>query len=370
MVRIQLPQNITLTDLRYLKLTGGTLTGALTITPTADSTSLLKITNAANNFTIFNIDSVSNFVGVGTNAPETAFHLKNNTAIFLVECTQAGGEWIRTSSGTAGSSIKFSDTGFFAFGPVTLKTDTSAIKTFYISSAGLIGVNNSSPGSRFHVIDTKTTIANLANPTGGIIVSDDTTMGAGVGGVIAFRGNYTGTTETTAAAIQAAKSNGTDGQYGFDLLFMTRVNGGNNTEKMRITAAGNVGIGVTGPTAYLHLKAGTATANTAPLKFNSGTLNTTAEAGAMEFLTDALYFTITTGAARKTIAFLESPSFTTPTLGAATCTTLSVAGNQVVGARVVDARIDDTPNSGDATTDGIIAAIQSILQTHGLAAAA
>lgn len=61
---------------------------------------------------------------------------------------------------------------------------------------------------------------------------------------------------------------------------------------------------------------------------------------------------------------------------------LDVAGNinatgvlkiddvQVVSNRVIDARIDDAPNSGDATTDGIIAAIQSILQTHGLAAAA
>lgn len=49
---------------------------------------------------------------------------------------------------------------------------------------------------------------------------------------------------------------------------------------------------------------------------------------------------------------------------------LKVDDVQVVSNRVVDARIDDTPNSGDATTDGIIAAIQSVLTTHGLAAAA
>jgi len=49
---------------------------------------------------------------------------------------------------------------------------------------------------------------------------------------------------------------------------------------------------------------------------------------------------------------------------------LKVDDVQVVGNRVIDARIDDTPNSGDATTDGIIAAIQAILTTHGLAAAA
>jgi hypothetical protein len=66
----------------------------------------------------------------------------------------------------------------------------------------------------------------------------------------------------------------------------------------------------TSPTAWLHLAAGTATASTAPLKFTSGTLLTTPEPGAIEFLTDNYYATITTGGARKTFAFLESPSFT------------------------------------------------------------
>lgn len=45
------------------------------------------------------------------------------------------------------------------------------------------------------------------------------------------------------------------------------------------------------PTAYLHLGAGTATANTAPLKFTSGTNLTTPEDGAIEFNGKSLYFT-------------------------------------------------------------------------------
>lgn len=53
--------------------------------------------------------------------------------------------------------------------------------------------------------------------------------------------------------------------------------------RMSITSTGNVGIGQSSPTAALHLKAGTATANTAPLKFTSGTNLTTAEAGAFEY---------------------------------------------------------------------------------------
>jgi len=83
--------------------------------------------------------------------------------------------------------------------------------------------------------------------------------------------------------------------------------------------AGSVGIGINAPTAVLNIKSGTATAGTAPIKFTSGTLLTTPEVGALEFLTDTYYGTITTGAARKTFAFLESPTFTgTPTAPTAT----------------------------------------------------
>ncbi len=70
-------------------------------------------------------------------------------------------------------------------------------------------------------------------------------------------------------------------------------------EAMRVKSTGLVGLGVSSPSGILHIKAGTATASTAPLKFTSGTLLTTAEAGAVEFLTDKYYGTITTGAARK-----------------------------------------------------------------------
>lgn len=45
----------------------------------------------------------------------------------------------------------------------------------------------------------------------------------------------------------------------------------------------NFGIGIATPLAALHLKAGTASASTAPLKFTSGTLQTTAEDGTKEY---------------------------------------------------------------------------------------
>jgi len=52
-----------------------------------------------------------------------------------------------------------------------------------------------------------------------------------------------------------------------------------------------VGINQTAPTARLHLGAGVSTASYAPLKFTTGTSNTTAEAGAMEYTTPQLFFT-------------------------------------------------------------------------------
>ena len=63
-----------------------------------------------------------------------------------------------------------------------------------------------------------------------------------------------------------------------------------------------VGIGMqydATPSAKLHIAAGAAGAGTAPLKLTSGTVNTTAEAGAIEFTTDDFFATITTAATRK-----------------------------------------------------------------------
>jgi hypothetical protein len=74
------------------------------------------------------------------------------------------------------------------------------------------------------------------------------------------------------------------------------------TERIRIDANGRVGINLTSMTAKLHIAAGSTSANTAPLKLTSGSLMTTPEPGAIEFLTDRLYYTRTTSSTRLFIA--------------------------------------------------------------------
>lgn len=119
-------------------------------------------------------------------------------------------------------------------------------------------------------------------------------MLTGANGTTAF-GNDTGGN----ASIQAFTA-------GKDILFYDSVA---NT-LLALKNSGKAGIGVAAPSAVLHIKAGTTAANTAPLKFNSGSLLTTAEAGAVEFLTDDFYATITTGAARKMFVLNDGTALT------------------------------------------------------------
>lgn len=71
--------------------------------------------------------------------------------------------------------------------------------------------------------------------------------------------------------------------------------------------AGNFFFGsvLTTPTAKIHVAAGTTAASTAPIKLTTGTSMTTAEVGAIEYTTDDLFFTISTGTARKRFLFAD-----------------------------------------------------------------
>lgn len=67
---------------------------------------------------------------------------------------------------------------------------------------------------------------------------------------------------------------------------------------------GRAGVGIFNatPSAKLHIAAGSSSAGTAPLKIDSGPLMTTPEVGTLEFLTDDLWYTTTTGPTRKALA--------------------------------------------------------------------
>lgn len=76
------------------------------------------------------------------------------------------------------------------------------------------------------------------------------------------------------------------------------------TQRGTIDSTGRTFIGAaTAPNAFLHITAGT-TSN-APIQLTTGTSRTTAVAGSIEFTTDDLFFTITTGTARKRVLLAD-----------------------------------------------------------------
>lgn len=78
------------------------------------------------------------------------------------------------------------------------------------------------------------------------------------------------------------------------LEFYTSPPSSNPIERIFIATTGEIGLGMSTPTAVVQIKAGTTSSNTAPLKFTSGTNLTTVEAGAMEFNGTNLFFSPST----------------------------------------------------------------------------
>jgi hypothetical protein len=94
---------------------------------------------------------------------------------------------------------------------------------------------------------------------------------------------------------------------------------------MRIMGSGNVGIGIA-PTATLHLKAGTATANTAPLKLTAGTNLTTPEAGVFEFSNSETGLTFTAVSTRRQVVLdTATQTLTGKTIDGASNTIINVS---------------------------------------------
>lgn len=135
------------------------------------------------------------------------------------------------------------------------------------------------------------------------------------------------------------------------------------------TFYGSVGVGGVTPTAILHLKAGTATASTAPLKFNSGTVLTSPEAGAVEFNTDDFFATITTGTARKGLVLDDGTRLSSGKIPVATTNGRLIDLTASAAYTVANVTTDRTYDANATTLDelaDVVGTIISDLQTKGI----
>ncbi|MEK7646830.1 MAG: helix-turn-helix domain-containing protein, partial [Patescibacteria group bacterium] len=203
-----------------------------------------------------------------------------------------------------------SSTDLIISGNATLSKMTAGSVVF-ASTGGLLSQNN----ANFSWNDSAT---RLSFP-----YASSTSLTTSGGAWFATNGGNVGVGTTSPFAKLSTHAN--NGETNTNLFTVASSTQSATTTLFTILNTGNIGIGTANPTAVLHLKAGAIGASSAPLKFTSGSLQTIAEAGTIEFLTDAYYGTITTLAARKTFAFLESPTFTTPILGVASATSLATS---------------------------------------------
>jgi hypothetical protein len=162
----------------------------------------------------------------------------------------------------------------------------------------------------------------VVSNTGGLTASDvfilrnNGTTITNITGLGGQSWNLYNTSATNVGTISYSIPNGLPGIVIGDLGFATRrydiqVDPGSG-DSMRIynqknNAATRIGFGfnnTTPATAVVHVRAGNT--SIAPMKFTSGNLLTSAEAGAVEFLTDKWYGTISTSSARKEFALVDS----------------------------------------------------------------
>ncbi len=210
--------------------------------------------------------------------------------------------------------------------------NSSNVNKFILDQAGYIGINTVTPTRRVQLIGdgtrADTTFNSKTTDTAGRAFLIATTNGAEVE-VYATGSSY----PVTAGFIEENPNLAVF--YGTATGGNVYVNGGSGGHKwasgnggvstpvlMTLTNGGLLGVGIS-PTAILHLKAGTATASTAPLKFTSGTNLTTAEAGAMEYDGTNLFFT-RTGTTRQSV--LTANVVTTEVIVSDTSITVNIAG--------------------------------------------
>lgn len=278
-----------------------------------------------------------------------------------------------TGVGTTGADI------IFAVG------NNGATEVMRVQNNGNVGIGGA-PSFRFHIKGTTSNSSNgaternsnsaggprwsfLKDRVGAIVQASDFI------GSFLFQG-WDGAIYQTAASVDvivdgAPSVNAVPGRFVFSTA---PVGGGSALERMRIDNAGHVGIGVTTVTAMLHLMAGTATAGTAPIKFTSGPLLTTPEAGAQEFLTDDFFATITTGAARKAFVLDDGARLTSGRVPFATtngrltdASTLTFISNVLKVTGVYYAPLIDHGNSGTAITIDLAGSNEHLVTETGSA---
>lgn len=257
-------------------------------------------------FTAANVMALSGFTAYGrsvvaaidaTAAKVLLSLTKSDVGLSLVDNTSDAGKPVSTAQQTA-LNLKANLAGGNTFsGNQTLGSGGKLI----LSGGYTSGQGNIQQGAAASAAyDTNLIYTHSNADTSGLLCSSTPSFSAANGPYLALRGNTYSAYGSQRGIMSISAGNPSVPVAGEGVItFRT----GADALRLIILYNGNVGIGSgTVPSAYLHIKAGTAAAGTAPLKLTSGTNLTTPESGAFEFDGTNLYFTV--GGVRKTVTLL------------------------------------------------------------------
>jgi len=137
----------------------------------------------------------------------------------------------------------------------TITAETGGSERVRIDSTGRVLVNTTTTnnGNNKMIIEGPSPSGTYAAYDGQLVLQNSETSGAiNTGSALVFFG-HDGGNQRGSGAIRCLKENGTSGNHNFYMSFLTRVDGGSNTEKLRIASNGHVAIGTDSPNSALPL---------------------------------------------------------------------------------------------------------------------
>lgn len=160
------------------------------------------------------------------------------------------------SSAAAGTFTTFTSTGI---------DDNASSTAVTINSSQNVGIGTSAPTAKADILTTTAAPTSAIWTAQNLTLKDDTAYASGVGGALTFEGKFNAAgSYSTFGYIRGSKTDASDGGFQGGIVYGARngnhvfvTNSGGLTdgtdERMRITSAGRLGLGVSAPAQELHV---------------------------------------------------------------------------------------------------------------------